>query len=327
MRPPARVRPCTEPHPPRGAGRGGNVISWKTPTKYVKRSYCGFCTFLTRDRIRPGGPHDQTHRPVRAGRSSPGLEHCPDRRPGAGGRKRNGLLHHQHPAQPGHDRHRGQANSVRRPDHLRRRGRQVLRARGRDRHQRPHVLVRGLRLRDGAGTGQFRLHARRFGGHQPIGGSYRGYDFIPGNDLAGDNPIHAYAFVDSNNNNKDDDESPRDNTSETIKLLRETRFDNSLNASPEPVRRGKPIKVTADLSTADWDDGVWAGVDAQVKVQFRADGEKSYRTVKTVTATGGHLDTKVTATRSGSWRASYAGSDTTASSTSNADFVKVNRGR
>lgn len=161
----------------------------------------------------------------------------------------------------------------------------------------------------------------------PIGGSSRGYDHIPGNDLAGDNPIYGFAFVDTNGNNLDDDGSPQSDLSEKIRLLRETRFDGSFDASPEPVRKGRQIKVSADLATADWNEGVWAGVDAKVKVQFRADGEKSYRTVKTVKATDGHLQVKVTATRSGSWRAQYAGSDTTAASTSNTDHVKVKRGR
>ncbi len=77
------------------------------------------------------------------------------------------------------------------------------------------------------------------------------------------------------------------------------------------------------MSTADWNDGTWGTVDARVKVQFRASGQKTFRTVKTVTATAGQLRTQVTATRSGYWRAYYPGSDTIAASYSGSDFVKV----
>jgi hypothetical protein len=158
----------------------------------------------------------------------------------------------------------------------------------------------------------------------PIGGTYRGYDFIPGNDLTGPNPIYAEAFVDTNHNNKDDDASHLDGLASTITLLRETGFANTFDASPEPVRKGKPITMSATLSTADWNTGTWAGTDATVKIQFKAAGKKHYRTIKTVTAPAGQLDTSVTATRSGYWRAYDPGSDATSASLSNHDYVKVN---
>jgi hypothetical protein len=117
--------------------------------------------------------------------------------------------------------------------------------------------------------------------------------------------------------------APTGGDSGTINLLHKTQFDGTFDASPEPVRKGRHIKVSATLSTADWNDGIWAGVDADVKIQFRAAGQTSYKTVKTVTATAGQVDTTVTAKRSGTWRASYAGSDGTAASSSNSDYVKV----
>jgi hypothetical protein len=161
----------------------------------------------------------------------------------------------------------------------------------------------------------------------PIGGTYRGYDFIPGNDLTGPNPIYANAFADVNHNSKDDDGTHLDGLAGTITLLRQTGFDGTFDASPEPVRKGKRIAVSATLSTADWNTGTWAGVDATVNIQFKAVGQKHYRTVKTVTALAGQLDTSVRATRSGYWRASYPGSDATASSVSNRDYVKVKPAR
>jgi hypothetical protein len=157
----------------------------------------------------------------------------------------------------------------------------------------------------------------------PIGGTYRGYDFIPGNDLTGPNPIYASAFVDANHNNKDDDGSHLDALASTITLLRKTQFGDTFDASPERVRKGKPINVSATLSTADWNTGTWAGVDATVKIQFKAAGKRKYRTVKTVTAPAGQLDTSVTATRSGYWRAYYPGSDATSISFSDHEYVRV----
>ncbi len=158
----------------------------------------------------------------------------------------------------------------------------------------------------------------------PIGGRYEGYDFIPGNDIAGPNAIHASGFVDANHSNEQDaGDVSLGNLDSTITLLRQTQFDGTFDATPEPVHKGKHLKVSATLSTADWNDGVWAGIDAPVKIQFKAAGQNHYKTVKTVTATAGQVDTTVTATHSGSWRASYAGSDTVAASTSNSDYVKV----
>ncbi len=157
----------------------------------------------------------------------------------------------------------------------------------------------------------------------PIGGWYIGPDPYPGNYFAGPNPIYADAFVDANHNGKDDDGGEHFAFASTINLLRKTQFDGTFNASPEPARKGKPIKVSATLSTADWNDGTWAHIDAPVKIEFKAAGQNSYKTVKTVTATDGQVDTTVTAKRSGTWRASYAGSDVTAASASNGDYVKV----
>ncbi|GLY14939.1 hypothetical protein Kisp01_19540 [Kineosporia sp. NBRC 101677] len=161
----------------------------------------------------------------------------------------------------------------------------------------------------------------------PIGGTYRGYDFVPGNDLTGPNPIYAGAFVDADHNAKDDDGGGHFELSETITLLRQTRFGDSLDASPEPVRKGKKINLTADLETADWNTGTWEGVDATVQIQFRAVGEKKYRTVETVTATGGKVDTSVVAKRSGDWRAHHPATEATAASTSGSDYVKVKPAR
>jgi hypothetical protein len=157
----------------------------------------------------------------------------------------------------------------------------------------------------------------------PIGGTYRGYDFIPGNDLTGPNPINATAFVDANHNSEDDDPGDSFSASETITLLRQTKFGRSFDAAPEPVRKGKRIYVSATLSTADWNEGFWDEVDGKVQVQFKALGSKKWHTVKTVKAKDGELDTAVKAVRSGHWRAYHPEDEATGSSTSNSDYVKV----
>ena len=158
----------------------------------------------------------------------------------------------------------------------------------------------------------------------PIPGITVGFDFVPGNDLAGTNPLEVTAFVDANHNRfQDDGDIAMDGLSSTITLLRQTDFGPTFDASPEPVRKGRSIKLSATLSTADWSTGTWTGVDASVKVQFKGAGQKGYQTVKTVTAKAGELKTSVKATRSGSWRAVYSGSDTIAGSTSGSDYVKV----
>jgi hypothetical protein len=158
----------------------------------------------------------------------------------------------------------------------------------------------------------------------PIPGITWGYDFIPGNDLAGPESLYASAFIDANHNSfQDDGDIALDGLGGSITLLRQTKFGHTFDAGPEPVRKGKPIKVSASLSTADWSTGTWTGVDADVKVQFKGADQKSYHTVKTVTAKAGELKTSVKATRSGYWRAVYSGSDTIAASTSGSDYVKV----
>ena len=160
----------------------------------------------------------------------------------------------------------------------------------------------------------------------PIPGVTHGLDFIPGNDLAGPNPIYADVFVDVNHDGyKNKGDISLEGLGGEINLLRQTKFGDTFNASPEPIRKGKPVKLSATVSTADWSTGTWTEIDAKVKVQFKAADQKSYHTVKTVTAKAGKLKTTVKATRSGRWRAVSSGSDITAASTSGSDYVQVKK--
>ncbi|WP_053849499.1 hypothetical protein [Streptomyces sp. NRRL B-24085] len=99
----------------------------------------------------------------------------------------------------------------------------------------------------------------------------------------------------------------------------------TVNASPEPVKKGKTITVTGKLARANWDTNTYAGYSTQpVKLQFRKKGSSTYTTLKTVTTTStGTLKTTTTATADGYYRYSFAGTTTTSSVSAAGDFVDV----
>ena len=92
----------------------------------------------------------------------------------------------------------------------------------------------------------------------------------------------------------------------------------ALNASPEPVVKGKSITIKGRLLA----EG--QPLKATVRVQFRPSGAKTYATIKTsATRSDGWLSTTVVASRSGAWRAVYSGSVTISPATSATDTVSV----
>jgi len=100
----------------------------------------------------------------------------------------------------------------------------------------------------------------------------------------------------------------------------------SFNASPEPVSKGKPIKITGALKVANWESRKYtAQKGSRVSVQFKKAGTSSYVTVKTVTtsSTYGTVSTSVNATYDGRWRLVYGGSGTRGPATSLSDYVDV----
>ncbi|WP_406139112.1 calcium-binding protein [Streptomyces anulatus] len=99
----------------------------------------------------------------------------------------------------------------------------------------------------------------------------------------------------------------------------------TVNASPEPVKKGKTLTVTGKLTRANWDTKTYKGyTDQPVKLQFKKKGAKSYTTVKTVkTSSTGTLKTTVKASVDGYWRYSFAGTSTTPAVTAAGDFVDV----
>jgi hypothetical protein len=99
----------------------------------------------------------------------------------------------------------------------------------------------------------------------------------------------------------------------------------TVNASPEPVAKGRTITVTGKLARANWDRYVYAGYTAQpVKLQFRPKGSNTYTTVRTIKSDStGKLKTSVTAGRDGYWRWNFAGTATTPAVKTAGDFVDV----
>ena len=109
----------------------------------------------------------------------------------------------------------------------------------------------------------------------------------------------------------------------TIKLLRASKL--TVNATPEPVKKGKTVTVTGKLSRANWDSNTYAGYSTQpVKLQFRKKGSSTYTTVKTIkTSTTGVLKTTVKATVDGYFRYSFAGTSTTPAVNATGDYIDV----
>lgn len=99
----------------------------------------------------------------------------------------------------------------------------------------------------------------------------------------------------------------------------------TVNASPEPVKKGRTITVTGTLTRASWDDYRYHGYTGQTaKLQFRKKGSSTFNTVKTVkTNSSGALRTTVVASADGYWRYSFAGTSTTGTVTATSDYVDV----
>ncbi|MEW1567926.1 hypothetical protein AB0454_33760 [Streptomyces sp. NPDC093509] len=110
----------------------------------------------------------------------------------------------------------------------------------------------------------------------------------------------------------------------TTKLQRYSKL--TVNASPEPVKKGKTITVTGLLSRANWDIHTYAGYTVQpVGLQFRKKSSSTYTsTLKTVKSDSkGNLKTTTTATVDGYFRYNFAGTSTTPAVKTTGDYVDV----
>ncbi|MEU9173187.1 hypothetical protein AB0D34_36405 [Streptomyces sp. NPDC048420] len=108
-----------------------------------------------------------------------------------------------------------------------------------------------------------------------------------------------------------------------VQIKRAARL--TVNASPEPVKKGKTITVTGKLTRANWETGTYSGYTSQkAALQFRAKGSNTYSAVKTVTSgTGGALKTTTTASKDGYYRYVFAGTSTTGAATAAGDYIDV----
>ncbi|MET7287825.1 hypothetical protein [Streptomyces sp. NPDC005573] len=99
----------------------------------------------------------------------------------------------------------------------------------------------------------------------------------------------------------------------------------TVNASPEPVKKGATITVTGALTRANWDDNKYHGYTGQsVQLQFRKKSSSTYTTVKTIkTDSKGNLKTTVKASADGYFRYNFAGTTTTPAIVAAGDFVDV----
>ncbi|CAM5537971.1 hypothetical protein [Streptomyces fumanus] len=99
----------------------------------------------------------------------------------------------------------------------------------------------------------------------------------------------------------------------------------TVNASPEPVTKGKTLTVTGKATRADWVRHKYTGyADKLAKLQFRKAGTSAYTTVKTVRAnSAGDLKTTVKAATDGYWRWTFGESSTTGGATAAGDYVDV----
>ncbi|MFH9616858.1 hypothetical protein ACH4MM_24600 [Streptomyces pratensis] len=109
----------------------------------------------------------------------------------------------------------------------------------------------------------------------------------------------------------------------TVKVKRWAKA--TVNASPEPVTKGKAITVTGSLKRADWVKHTYTGYAGKtVSLQFRKKGSSVYSTVKTATSSStGALKTTVKASVDGYWRWTFGGSSTSGTATAAGDYVDV----
>ncbi|MFJ8941063.1 calcium-binding protein [Streptomyces sp. NPDC102365] len=99
----------------------------------------------------------------------------------------------------------------------------------------------------------------------------------------------------------------------------------TVNAAPEPVKKGKTITVTGALTRANWNTRTWAGYSGQkVQLQYRPKNSTTYTTLKTLTTpSNGKLSTTTKASADGYYRYIFAGTSTTPAAKATGDYVNV----
>ncbi|MGW1542911.1 hypothetical protein ACWCPM_22170 [Streptomyces sp. NPDC002309] len=99
----------------------------------------------------------------------------------------------------------------------------------------------------------------------------------------------------------------------------------TVDATPEPVKKGKPLTVTGKLSIANWETGKYLGyVNQSVALQYRKKDVTTYSNVKGVkTNSKGELRTTVTASADGYYRFTFKGKTSVPAVNASGDYVDV----
>jgi hypothetical protein len=150
------------------------------------------------------------------------------------------------------------------------------------------------------------------------------------NEMAGVWKTGIYA-IDFNGQDRD---HPRDasriglakrDSAKDFALQRFTRL--TADAAPEPVKKGRTITVTGQITRASWDDGKYHGFTSgtPAKLQYRKKSASSYTTLKFTSQVldGGRVTATTPATYDGYYRLSYPHSWITPDVVSAGDYVDV----
>ncbi|MEV6341895.1 hypothetical protein [Actinoplanes sp. NPDC051851] len=148
--------------------------------------------------------------------------------------------------------------------------------------------------------------------------TYKGTTKICGKSGAGKFEALVYGVLVPTTATTDDDFEMTNIVTKTITVKRPSTL--SLNASPEPVKKGKKLTAKGTLKI---DGKVLSG--ASVKIYFQASGSKTWTLKGTATTSSkGVYTKKFTATKTGTWKAVYAGTATKVSASAT-DAVKVTK--
>ncbi|WP_328502622.1 hypothetical protein OG828_27645 [Streptomyces sp. NBC_00457] len=140
----------------------------------------------------------------------------------------------------------------------------------------------------------------------------------------------AAAFAVAYNGEDPDEPEDPDNIGVVVKdptnsfrFLRQSQL--TVDAAPEPVKKGKTITIKGNLTHANWDNSRYVGFGNQsVVLQFRKKGTTNYTNVKGIkTRTQGKLVTTVKASIDGYYRFQFKGTTAMAPITVAGDFVDV----
>jgi hypothetical protein len=117
--------------------------------------------------------------------------------------------------------------------------------------------------------------------------------------------------------------APQQSDSGHIATISTTGFSGPV-VVPWVVKKGRPLKISAQLQSNNQDGSGWQMPGRIVTLWFRALGAKTWTRVRTaVTGSDSVVHFTVTSVRSGTWRLSYAGDANHMGSTSPSLYVRV----